>query len=223
MLFITVGLAGCASNGAIVDPLIWWEEDDPADYQKYGPTPIQRIETLEDLAAGASRMSPAEREAKATDLAKNLVNEPNILIRVEMVRCLGAMQTESSMAGLKSAIFDPEAEVRHAAVVALGNTKNPEAVPVLADALIRDRNYDVRLACATSLGEFKSAEANRALIPALDQRDPAMRFAAVQSLKNSSDIDYRGDTDKWREFANGGSPIAPETSIAEQLIPSFIR
>lgn len=223
LLVWVVTLAGCAANGAMVDPLIWWDKEDPADLAKYGPTPVQRIESLKQLAANAPRLSPQERASQAQQLSTRLPNEPNEVIRVQMVRTLGRLQDPSAEAGLKSALFDPEADVRRAAVVALGTLKSPEAAQLLGDALIRDRDYDVRLAAATALGELGTKEANEALVPALDDRDPAMRFAAIESLRKSSAVDYRGDTAKWREFAQGGNPQPPQTSIAEQLLPPFWR
>lgn len=220
---LMLGLTGCASNGAIVDPLVWWENDDPQDLAQYGPTPVQRIEALDALAARAGGLSTAERATESEKIAKALTNEPNVVIRVHMVRALGKLKSAEAVAGLKSALFDPEADVRREAVVSLGESKSPEAVALLGDVLIRDRDYDVQLTAASALGEFGTKEANEALIPALDARDPAMRFAAIESLRRTSKVDYQGDTAKWREFALGGSPVAPQTSIAEQLVPGFLR
>ncbi|MEW4453934.1 HEAT repeat domain-containing protein [Bremerella sp. JC817] len=223
LVVVVLTLSGCASNGAIVDPIIWWDNDDPADFAKYGPTPTQRIEELDQLASSASRL-PAEKQIEhATKIAEALPTEENSVIRVHMLRALGQMTVPEAMPGMRSSLFDPDADVRREAVLALGESKNPEAVALLGDVLIRDRDYDVRLTAANSLGGFSSEAAKQALVPALDARDPAMRFAAIQSLRKHSNVDYRGDTAKWREFANGGSPEPPTTSIAEQLVPSFLR
>lgn len=222
-LVLLLGFAGCASNGAIVDPLIYWDKDDPEILAKYGPTPTQRIQSLDSVANRASGLSQADRTRHSTNISKELGEESNSVIRVHMVRALAKLNTPEAFAGLKSSLYDSDEAVRREAVTAMGVTKNPEAVALLGDVLIRDRDYDVRLSAAKSLGEFSSGAAHEALVPALDARDPAMRFAAIESLRKSSKVDYQGDTAKWREFAQGGNPEPPTTSIAEQLIPSFLR
>lgn len=222
-LILVIGLTGCASNGALMDPLIYWDKDNAEIMAKYGPTPTQRIESLDDVARSAGSLSAAERASQSEKIAQQLGDEKNEVIRVHMVRALAKLNTPEAFAGLKSSLYDEDEYVRREAVTALGSTKYPEAIPLLGDVLIRDRDYDVRLSAATALGEFKSSAANEALVPALDARDPAMRFAAIESLRKSSKVDYRGDTAKWREFAQGGSPEPPTASIAEQLIPSFLR
>jgi len=223
LIALVLGLTGCASNGAIVDPIIWWDKDDPADFAKYGPTPVQRIEALDDLGDSAGSMSAERRSEEAAKIAEALPEEENEVIRVHMLRSLAKLNTPEAYAAIKSSIFDTDAYVRREAVVAMGDSKNPEAVDALADVLIRDRDYDVRLAAATALGQFNSPKAKEALVPALDARDPAMRFAAIESLRKTSNVDYQGDTAKWREFAMGGSPEPPPYSIADQIVPSFFR
>ncbi|RCS42187.1 HEAT repeat domain-containing protein [Bremerella cremea] len=222
-LVFILGIAGCASNGAIVDPLIYWDKDDAEVLAKYGPTPTQRIQSLDSLANRAGSLTSVERTTQSTKLSQDLATEPNSVIRVHMVRTLAKMNTPEAFAGLKSSLYDNDEFVRREAVTAMGTMKNPEAIALLGDVLIRDRDYDVRLTAAKSLGEFNSDAAHSALVPALDARDPAMRFAAIESLRKSSKVDYKGDTAKWREFAQGGNPEPPATSIAEQLIPSFLR
>lgn len=223
LIALILGLTGCASNGAIVDPIIYWDKEDPADLAKYGPTPVQRIEALDGIANSSRSLSPERRAEEAAKIAKALPEEQNEVIRVHMLRCLARLNTPEAFAAIKSSLFDNDPYVRREAVVALGTSKNPEAVAQLADVIIRDRDYDVRVAAATALGEFKTPNAKEALVPALDARDPAMRFAAIESLRKTSNVDYQGDTAKWREFAMGGNPEPPPFSIAEQLVPSFFR
>lgn len=223
LLVLVIGLTGCASNGAIVDPIIWWDKDDPADFAKYGPTPTQRIEQLQELGSRAGELSQEKRSEEAGKIAKVLADEHNAMIRVEMLRTLARLNTPEAFDSIKSALFDPDSDVRRMAVVSLAETQNPDAIALLGDVLIRDRDHDVRLTAATALGRYSSEGAKQALVPALDARDPAMRYAAIESLKKTSSVDYKGDTAKWREYANGGNPDPPPFSIAEQLVPGFLR
>ena len=223
LLALVVGLNGCASNGAIVDPIIWWDKDDPGDFAKYGPTPSQRIEALQVLANHAGEMSQEKRTEEASKIAKVLPDEQNSMIRVQMLRTLGQLKTPEAFDAIKSSLFDPDSDVRRVAVVSLAETQNPDAIALLGDVLIRDRDHDVRLTAATALGRYSSEGAKQALVPALDARDPAMRYAAIESLKKNSSVDYKGDTAKWREYAMGGNPEPPPFSLAEELVPGFLR
>jgi HEAT repeat protein len=81
-----------------------------------------------------------------------------------------------------------------------------------------DEDIDVRLAAADALGKIKSPEAMQALSVALEDRDPAMQYAGVQSMKSISGKDYGPDVQAWRQVAAGQSPPPPETpSLAERL------
>jgi hypothetical protein len=55
-------------------------------------------------------------------------------------------------------------------------------------------------------------------VVALDDRDPAMQYVGVQSMKALTGKDYGGDVAAWRELAGGGSPpLPPPPSLAERL------
>ena len=71
---------------------------------------------------------------------------------------------------------------------------------------------------AKALGKIKSPEAMKALAVALDDRDPAMQYVGVQSLKSITGKDYGPDVQAWRQVAAGGAlPAAPAPSIAERV------
>jgi len=93
-----------------------------------------------------------------------------------------------------------------------------ETVPSLANALRTDTDMDVRLAAANALGAIKSPEAIQALTVALDDRDPAMQFAGVQSMKSITGKDYGPNVETWRQVAAGQTvPEPPAPSIAERI------
>jgi HEAT repeat protein len=92
------------------------------------------------------------------------------------------------------------------------------SVPSLAKALREDKDQNVRLAAAKALGSMKSPEAIQALSVALDDRDPAMQYVGVQSMKEITGKDYGPNVEVWRQVAAGQSPPEPEPqSIAERL------
>jgi HEAT repeat protein len=100
----------------------------------------------------------------------------------------------------------------------LGRRGEAASVPALAGALRSEKDVDVRLAAAEALGNIKSPEAIQALVVALDDRDPALQYVGVQSMKSITGEDYGPDVQAWRAVAAGGTPPSPQTpSIAERL------
>ena len=92
------------------------------------------------------------------------------------------------------------------------------SVKSLESSLRADEDIDVRLAAAEALGKIKSPEAVQAIRVALDDRDPALQYAGVQSMKSITGQDYGPDVQAWRQVAAGGTPPAAETpSLAERL------
>ena len=57
-----------------------------------------------------------------------------------------------------------------------------------------------------------------ALGQALEDRDPAMQYAAVQSLRDVTDRDFGNDVSRWRQFVAGKQPEPPRSiSVAERF------
>ena len=77
---------------------------------------------------------------------------------------------------------------------------------------------DVRMAATKALGKMKSPEAIQGLAVALEDRDPAMQYVAVESMKTVTGKDYGPNVEAWRQVATGGTP-PPEhvPSIAERV------
>ncbi|HHT9133651.1 MAG TPA: HEAT repeat domain-containing protein [Candidatus Avalokitesvara rifleensis] len=75
-------------------------------------------------------------------------------------------------------------EVRVAAAKALAQTDNPETVSALATALRNDREKDVRVAAAQSLGELGDESAAESLLRALNDENVSVRESAARALAN---------------------------------------
>jgi urea transport system permease protein len=108
-------------------------------------------ERVLDAATGrALDPAPAEREG--------------ITVNNRIRRALGA-----ALAALR--LFDPDRRTRLAAVHALAGSSDPALAPLLADALTREKDPEIRAVLA-----LRQAEA------ALGSSDPAARLAAVKAL-----------------------------------------
>jgi HEAT repeat protein len=80
------------------------------------------------------------------------------------------------------------ADVRQKVVVAIGQTKRPDAVNYLIQTLKSDSSKHVREAAATVLGELRSTEASEALCHALKMDEaPQVKIEAAKALKMLAD------------------------------------
>jgi len=184
--------------------------------------PQERIATLKKLAAGPAPNDPADGERIAAELAAEYPQEPDPLIRVAMVRALGAYPGPAAAAGLREAAKDSAADVRIAVCRAMARHKGPEATALLREVFASDVDVDVRLAAAAALGETRDPAAIATLATALEDRDPAVQYRAVMSLRKIAPQDLGNDVERWREYVQGQPPSPPRTpSLAERIRRTF--
>ena len=181
-------------------------------------TPAQRLAAMKEMAEKANKQSPAEQERVSGDLAKQIQDEQDPMIRREIVRTLGHFNTASSSAVLQAATADADSGVRIAACGAWGRRGGPEAAERLTGLLTSDTNLDVRLAAARAIGETHEKSAVQPLAEALSDGDPAIQYRVVGALKQISGKDYGNDVNLWKAYARGENPTpASGPSIAQRL------
>jgi HEAT repeat protein len=193
------GLSGCAGSG--------WADafaSKTSDVVPGVPSPAERIALLREV--GKKSFSSEEQERIAGELAAVYREENDPLIRVEIVRALGGYQAEAAVSVLRTALNDANGDVRIAACKAWGRRQDEEAVAQLSRVLGSDTDIDVRLAAAEALGETGQPGAVAALGQALEDRDPAMQYRAVASLREVSGEDFGSDLQQWREYVKGELP-----------------
>lgn len=206
-------LAGCQS---IPYPNIW-PFPERAELTTYR-TPAMRADAISQFSMRSTREDSPEQREITDQLARQIQIEPDPLIRQAVVRSIAEFRTPMAQQVLEAGLSDENTAVRVACCQALGQRADEASVPALAKALSADENVDVRLAAAESLGKIKSPAAIQALVAALDDRDPALQFVGVQSMKSITGKDYGPDVQAWRQAATGGNPLAPgEPSVAERL------
>jgi HEAT repeat protein len=79
------------------------------------------------------------------------------------------------------ALHSENSTERHQAVISLGKSANPAAVPPLIEAL-KDSDYFVRSFAAVALGNLKAPQALDPLIKALSDAHPRVRRSAAEAL-----------------------------------------
>lgn len=219
-LLMSCGIVGCAdgpfNGGGTLNPWLKkeWDKD-----EKRGPTFHTKIAALKQLAAQAQYLPADRQESMSIELAERFKNEPNSLLRAELIQVVGNLNGSVVDETLKLAMKDNDAEVRIAATRALGRRGNEAALETLAAAMADDTNLDVRISIAAELRNFKnSAEATRALGLALEDNDTALQYKAIKSLEEVTGRNYGVNASAWREYLAGGNPApAPPVSIADRV------
>ena len=215
----TVALAGCQS---IPWPQVWpFPERERTTYN----TPAMRVHAIQQFAMRSTHADSPEQREITDQLARQMQVEPDPLVRQAAVSAIAEFRTPMAQQVLEAGLADENRAVRVACCQALGRravagVSDPghNSVPSLANALRAEKDIDVRLAAAEALGKIKSPEAIQALVVALDDRDPALQYVGVQSMKAITGQDYGPDVQAWRSIATGGSPLPPQTpSLAERL------
>jgi HEAT repeat protein len=188
-------------------------------------TPAMRSAAIAEFGARSTGVDSPEQREITDQLARQIQVEPDPLVRQEVIHAIAEFKTPMAQMVLEAGLADQDEMVRVAcceeiAERAVAGLTDPgySAVPILAKALREDQDQNVRLAAAKALGSMKSPEAIQALTVALDDRDPAMQYVGVQSMKSVTGKDYGPSVEAWRQVAAGQTPAAPETpSIAERL------
>ena len=221
---LVLGAAGCSSldgpSGGLLGSL--FPQEDAANDLPDVPSPADRIASLQKLAREATRKNTEEKQQTALELGQSIRMEEDPLIRAEIVRTLGEYPGEVSGPVLRAALGDPDAEVRMVACEVWGRRADQQAAALLGGILGGDIDTDVRLAAARALAGSKDPVAVAALGQALEDRDPAIQYRAVLSLREVTGENFGNDVDRWRQYAAGEVPDpARSLSIAERLRRMF--
>jgi hypothetical protein len=217
-----VALSGCQTFSSY-RPTFW---PFPEHTLTTDHTPSMRVDAVQEFAMKSTGVDTPEQRQITDQLARQIQVEPDPLVRQAVVQAISEFHTPMSQQVLEAGLSDENDAVRIACCRALGHRAEPASVASLTIALQGDKNVDVKLAAAEALGKIKSPESIKALAVALDDRDPAMQYVGVQSLKSITGKDYGPDVQAWRQVAAGGTPPAPAApSIAERMkiIPLFKR
>jgi HEAT repeat protein len=207
--------AGCKAG--------WWPPGGKISDTVPGITPPrERIAELRKLAKQAAASGAGGREQIAAQVAASYFKEPDPLVRLEIIRVLGACPGATAESTLREAAKDKDADVRVAVCRSFGKHRGATASEVLRERLAGDSDVDVRLTAAEALGGIRDPASVTALAAALDDRDPAMQYQAVQSLRRVAPTDLGNDVDRWRQYVKDGS-IAPAKpfSLAETVRSLF--
>ena len=189
--------------------------------EEYGLTPMERREQIRATAERIRQLPPAEQFALGADLALQMQNEIDPIVRADIVRALGKVNTDAAKQSLQMAMLDAEKKVRLAACEAWQEAGGPDAIAALSQILQTDADIDVRLAATRALGQFKDPAAVEGLAIALSDPSPALQYRAMESLKRASGRDLGNDVVAWQNFVETTLPPSPTPSEGPSLVERF--
>ena len=220
---LLAAVSGCA-DGPVPEMryLNPWIREQWAKDEAYAPTYHRKVTDLAKLRSQAATLPSGEREQIAVGLAARLKEEPSPALRAELVRTLGELPTPVAQQAILAAMADETAYVRTVACKSLGRHPDSDGFQSLAQAVASDADLDVRVAAARELGKFRDFEAPQALRPALDERDPALQVAAMQSLEDlTGRTNFRNSVTTWREYLDGGNPAPPPGPSVAEVVKQY--
>ena len=206
--------AGPVPETASLNPYVRqeWKKD-----EEHGPTYYKRLADYQDLQRTAATLSPAEQERVAFQMAELLAQEPNALLRRQVVITLGRLTTPAVQAPLRQALGDANEDIRIAACQALSKQATAESAALLGEVVRNDESLDVRLAATQELGKYSGPQVVESLAVALNDSNPALQYIAVQSLQSATGHKYGNSVAGWREFVEGTVTQPPAgPSLAER-------
>jgi HEAT repeat protein len=127
-------------------------------------------------------------QKKAVDYLCNYISQTTgksgeLNQRVQAVRALGVAQTPRTINTLRMVLMhEIDSGLRKEAIRSLAQLRAIQALQEIREALGQDKNLDVRMVAAATLGSLGDQTAQRDLLRALKDPQPAVRTAAVRSL-----------------------------------------
>jgi hypothetical protein len=221
---VCLSLSGCAS---------FWDDVTSREFSfheffnKPNPLWVLHDSTDGDRRARALRALREPKQHGGTDQDQDAVlkilttaasSENQPLCRLAAIQSLGGFKDPRAVEGLTAAFFNagaflPEtaAMIRSQAVAAMGETRNPAAVDMLARVVKeppaegpdadKQLTLDVRIAAARALGNFSQPQGTAALLHVLQSdRDVALRDCAHKSLQLATGKDLPPDAKQWEDF-----------------------
>jgi HEAT repeat protein len=180
-------------------------------------TPAKRVAEVERIGAQAAESDMPRQEQLSLELAKKIQTEPDPLVREAILRAASQFRTQMAGRMLVLALHDTDPYVRQTACRLVSQRGDASALAELGRVAKSDADVDVRLAATRALGDLGSASAVPFLSAGLEDRDPAIQLATVESLKLASGEDLGNDVGAWREWVAARSPAqVGGATIADQ-------
>lgn len=193
-----------------------WKKD-----EKLGVTDHERRKQLTTLADTIGSMPANKQQYWSGHLAQLIENDSSPEMRRLAVRAAGNLQDASAATLVEKGLDDDSIKVRMEACKSLGRRSGEESAQALASVIGTETSEDVKHAALAALASHKNPVAVKALRRALDDRNPATRDLAVQSLRGATGKNYGDDPQTWIAGLDGKPTQQAETRIADRVRDLF--
>lgn len=163
-------------------------------------TPQQKREKWKALVESAKEGNSAE---VSRELTREFKSEEDPFLRAELLRIAERLPPHAILPLVSDGLEDPHPDVRTAACRLAGQAKLSAVLGKLTALAEKDAEGDVRKAAVKALGEFQDPQALAVLGKSLRERDPALQYLAIRSLKQATGKDFGYDIAKWQSYLNG--------------------
>ncbi|HEV3238438.1 MAG TPA: HEAT repeat domain-containing protein [Gemmataceae bacterium] len=240
-------MSGCAS---------FWDDVTSRDFtfgsmfNKPNPLLVLRDSSDGDKRARALRVLQEPVQHGGTQQEQDMVvkvlttaaaSEKQPLCRLAAIEALGHFKDQRAVEGLTTAFYnassfgpDTATVIRCQALTALGETRNPAGVELLARVvreppaegtdLERQQTLDIRITAARALGNYSHYQATEALVHVLQtEKDVALRDRAHESLVAATGKKLPADSKEWEELLHQptGKEVAAEQPKKPKLFGWF--
>jgi HEAT repeat protein len=189
-----------------------WRDD-----QALGVTDHERRSALADLASQIGDLPTKRQKFWSNHLNKIIENDASPEMRRLAINAAGNLEIAGALEIVEKGLDDDSIKVRMEACRALGKRPEEEALRMLASTAGTETDEDVRQAALDAIGNHNGKLALDALQIALNDRNPATRDLAVQSLRRVTGKDYGDQPDAWIAALQGEPVEEKPTRIVESI------
>jgi hypothetical protein len=188
--------------------------------------PNRRYVAYSKLGSANCYDTPQQREQAVKMMVASLESgkEP-IATRAMICRSLGSLARPEGREALLKAVQDPDGVVRTEACRALGRVAQPEDATVFARVMAVETMEDCRIAAIEAIGEMKAKDqrVQSMLVSGLEDDDPAIRLASLNSLRAIAGKDHGMLATDWTTALKlpTTSPAKPDPAAAIVEAPTL--
>lgn len=193
-----------------------WKRD-----EELGVTDHERRKQLTQLAETIDQL-PADRQQFWAGHLKNMLeNDESPEMRRLVVQAAGRLDDPAAIGLIEKGLDDASVKVRMEACKSLGMKSNEDATRLLVAALGTDTSEDVKHSAMAALSTHKNQIAIDSLSLALQDRNPATRDLAMESLRGATGKNYGDDPQVWIAALNGTPTEESPVRFADRVRDLF--
>ena len=223
-ILLGAALVICAVSGCQDGPLYALKNVNPyftmrewRDDTALGVTDHERRTQLADLATQIGQMPTNRQKFWSQHLEKMIDNDASPEMRRLAVSAAGNLKVGDAISLVEKGLDDDSIKVRMEACRALGKRPEEAAARLLASTAGTEADEDVRQAALDAIGNHKGKIALDSLKIALNDRNPATRDLAIESLRRVTGKNYGDQPDAWIAALQGKPVSEQPTRIVDAI------